>query len=490
MFTFYLILYFCSFTLFFSLLFIFRKKLFEYLNLKKVLFSLSFLFSINFIFSIFYFFWNFYNFVNSIFFSTFFVSLIIYNSFLLSLISFFFFVDKNESRFIFSFLHFFVSLFIFLFFFICSFKFNFSLSDKFFLFFGDLFLCLFLFLYLVSLFESDLQKKTKNEYFNILNIQLKIANFKKLSFIFGILVFVSFWLLTESFANHIHYPLPKYLFHEFFAFYGIIIGVGILISINNFEKHLYEKYGQEVISPTFYLFVVSFGIIGAKFFDDFLLKGRNFDIIKFFSWKNFRDGGLSIFGGVLFSFIGFFLYYILFKPKILVRDFLDLTVPNILIGQSIGRWGNFFNLEIYGKKKFAFNSLWLPTLIKKQMTHCIENNVLNMVPLPLFLIESFVNIVGYFLIDFVGKKFKKYLSKGDLCCLYFVWYGLIRFFLEPLRVDDHYDKSSKFAILFLIVGLVGIIFLHIYDFVRWNKHTFFISQNKFSDKKNPYYKDE
>ena len=362
----------------------------------------------------------------------------------------------------------------------CLFNFNFSLPEKFFIFFGDLFLCLFLFLYLVSLFIQNWQKEIKNDYFSIFNFKFKIENLKKLNLVFKILIFVSFWILTESFAKHISYPLPRFLFNnEVFSIYGFIIGIGFLVAINNFEKYFYEKYDHGTIK-FFYFFIVIPSILGAKFFYDFFLSQETFSITNFLSLGNFRKGGLSIFGGVIFGLIGILLYYLLFRPKILFRDLIDMA-PNILIGQSIGRWGNFFNREIYGKNKFAFDSVWwLPTLIKKQMSCCGDSY--DYVPLPLFLIESITNIVGYFVIKFVGKKFKKHLSKGDLCCLYFVWYSLTRIFLEPLRDDGFFEKNLIFAYVTFFGGLICIISLHIYDFFRWNKNTFFVSKNKFDDK--------
>lgn len=500
---FYLVVYLSFFILSFLLLFNFRKDIFNEsnLNLKKIFFFTLFsLFLCGSLFSIFYFFWDFDKFIEYKFFSIFFIFLVIYNSFLLSLMLFFFLIEKKYSYFVSSFLYFFFSSFVFIFYIftytyflhdkISSLFISHTLNERFFLFFGSFFLCLFLFFYLFLSFIQNWEKNIKNNYFNIFNFQFKIDNLKKINFF---LIFISFWFFTESFAEHIKYPLPQFLFNKFFSFYGFIIAVGFLCAIENFEKHFYEKYGHEnkiINLSIFYVVIIIFSLLGAKLFDDYFISGELPSIKKFFTWKYVERGGFSIFGGVIFGFIGFLLYYFLFKPKILIRDFIDLAVPNILIGQSIGRWGNFMNVENYGEKVSLNNFFWLPTLIKKQMQwgkdfgklFQLDNGYIH---LPLFLIESVINIIGYFVIRFVDKKFKRYLSKGDLCCLYFIWYGLIRICLEPLRertpAGGYNEISLTTAIIFFVAGLISIVFLHVYDFIRWKKYTFFVSKNKFDD---------
>lgn len=300
-------------------------------------------------------------------------------------------------------------------------------------------------------------------------------------------------MLIEIISYYIDYPLPNHfeLFGIKIAYYGLIITIGFYVATRVFEKKIAQKYFDEILNPFFYLFIFVPAIVGAKFFDDFFLT-EYFTFKNFFSIENFRGGGLSIYGGILSGLLGFLLYFVLFRPKVLIRDLLDIMVPCILIGQAIGRWGNFFNCEIYGEYKFAFNNVWwLPNIIKRQMSCCGDiTNKFRFVPLPLFLIESIINLIGYFVIKIVDKKFHKNLSKGDLCCLYFVWYSSIRILLEFLRSKENaggYHRNNIItSILILITSLLTMIILHIYDFLRWNKYTFQVTKNNFCIK-NPYY---
>jgi phosphatidylglycerol:prolipoprotein diacylglycerol transferase len=141
---------------------------------------------------------------------------------------------------------------------------------------------------------------------------------------------------------------------------------------------------------------------------------------------------------------------------------LDFAVPTILVAQAIGRWGNFFNQEVYGDPIVNVEGwMWLPTIIREQMT------ISGSLRVPLFLIESMINLTGYFVIRFgVGQGLKKVIKPGDQALMYLVWYGLTRGIMEPLRnpmynMGDGGNWSLVWGWVFFAVGLLAIAVNHL-----------------------------
>ncbi len=181
-------------------------------------------------------------------------------------------------------------------------------------------------------------------------------------------------------------------------------------------------------------------------------------------WSNFfnfrHSGGLAIQGGVIFSLIAAFIFFplILKKPKYHVRVeegdkvyilkpsmwvMLDIGLPLVLIGQAIGRWGNFFNGELFGADLGPAGPndplQWLHTLMpgvyermKATSTGIGEGVVNGNIYQPLFLYESMLNILTFSIIYFVLPNIKQ-IKAGVVGSLYLVDYGIIRFCMEPLR---------------------------------------------------------
>ena len=146
----------------------------------------------------------------------------------------------------------------------------------------------------------------------------------------------------------------------------------------------------------------------------------------------------------------------------------DIVLPAILIAQAVGRWGNFFNCEVHGLEMSGEYWQWLPKIIYNNIQFgrdgttslVAQGNVF----VPLFLIEGSINLLGFFLLAFLfGKKLRKHTAFGDLAFGYFVWYGLVRAIMEPLR-DEWYIMDSFWSwfwsLAFIIVGALGIILNH------------------------------
>ena len=169
------------------------------------------------------------------------------------------------------------------------------------------------------------------------------------------------------------------------------------------------------------LFIVPFAIICARLY------------YCIFSWKDYADdpisilyiwkGGLAIYGGVIGAGIGIVVFSLVKKIK--VGAVLDITSLGFLIGQSIGRWGNFFNREAFGAETDSFLRMGLTHKITGQITYYH----------PTFLYESVWNAAGFVLLHFLSKKRK---FDGQIVLGYLAWYGLGRTFIEGLRMDSLY----------------------------------------------------
>jgi len=185
--------------------------------------------------------------------------------------------------------------------------------------------------------------------------------------------------------------------------------------------------------------------ISADFFMDLLLLGMPSAIIAAriyyvaFSWEDYKnnplnvfkiwEGGIAIYGAIIGAFIcGFF--YFRYKGYNFWR-MVDICAPSLLIGQMIGRWGNFMNQEAYGEpttESFLRDTLHLPDFIVNQMF--IEGQFRH----PTFLYESLWSLLGLIVL-FVLRR-QKFLRAGELMASYFIWYSIGRFFIEALRIDS------------------------------------------------------
>ena len=166
------------------------------------------------------------------------------------------------------------------------------------------------------------------------------------------------------------------------------------------------------------------------------------------------NGGLAIHGGIIGAALA--MYWYCKKEHLPFFKMIDIVVPALLIGQVIGRWGNFFNSEAHGGivTRAFLENLHLPSFI-------IDGMYINGVYYhPTFLYESFLNLICFVFLLIIRKK--KNLKIGVITGIYCFWYGIVRFFIESLRTDSLMLGSLKMAqiisIIFLVVGIILIIF--------------------------------
>lgn len=197
------------------------------------------------------------------------------------------------------------------------------------------------------------------------------------------------------------------------------------------------------------------GIIGARlwycvFYDFQYYFSDPIRILKIY------EGGLAIQGGVLLGIL--YGWWYTRKKKISFFRMADMIVPNLLLAQAIGRWGNFMNQEAHGGVVSEAYFKNFPTFIKEGMY--IQGSYY----LPTFLYESVLNITGFLVFVYIFKKFNDrfhFLKRGDGMYFYLTWYGASRYIVEGLRTDSlmlgNFRMAQLTSVAFIVVGVLGLL---------------------------------
>lgn len=239
-------------------------------------------------------------------------------------------------------------------------------------------------------------------------------------------------------------------------YYAVLILIGALVAYGLSLYHLKKMKIAKEIAEDLFMGVFFWGIVGARIwyvvfaYQDFYA-GRPFmDMFKI--W----EGGLAIQGGVIAALM----YSVWFakKHQLNFMRAADAIMPNLLVAQAIGRWGNFINQEAHGTAVSLefLESLHLPQFI-------IDGMHINGVYYhPTFLYESLGNLCVFIIIMFVISRI--YKKHGTLFCSYFIGYGIVRIFVEGLRTDSLMFGSLRMAqltgIAGIVLGIVLLIYLH------------------------------
>jgi len=224
------------------------------------------------------------------------------------------------------------------------------------------------------------------------------------------------------------------------AWYGIIITLGMILAV------MYGYYvaakrenlqGDLIIDLAF--FVIVFGIIGARLYyvvfewDTYVVKSGGFFENIFDTFMNIVriwKGGLAIYGGIL---AGLLTAYVFARvKKVPFIKLFDILAPTVLIGQILGRWGNFVNMEAHGGETTL---PWRMGLLYSYDNTGVETGIWDNVVYvhPTFLYESLWNLVGFLILHHAHKK-KKF--DGQMFAMYLIWYGFGRMLIEGLRTDS------------------------------------------------------
>lgn len=239
------------------------------------------------------------------------------------------------------------------------------------------------------------------------------------------------------------------------TYYGLLIavgmGLGVFVACKN-AKFRGLKVDDLILVACY---VLPLSIIGARIY--FVL----FSLDQFTSfWQIFEiwNGGMAIYGGVIGGAIGIMLYSLIHKKNFL--DVADIAVPALILGQVIGRWGNFINQEAYGFYIDNPSMQWFPFGV--YIESCRQSGCLcdgSGWHLATFFYESLWNLVAFSILMYLLRK-KKLRYRGSLMSIYLIIYGAGRAWIEGLRMDSLYIgsiRTSQLLSILLIIFGVGFI---------------------------------
>lgn len=240
--------------------------------------------------------------------------------------------------------------------------------------------------------------------------------------------------------------------------YGIIIGLGILFCYFFILSELKRRKIDQKPIDDMAFWVISSGIIGARLyyviFNLSYFSANPIEILQI--WK----GGLAIHGALLGGAAAYFIY--IFRKKLSWTLYADIIIPGILLAQTLGRWGNFFNNEAFGRPTSLPWGVFIPE--QNRPTNYKDFSNFH----PTFLYESLWDLIGFCILVFLSRRLyrtqvRDHHPHGIVFFAYLIWYSLGRFFIEGLRTDSLYFAHLRVAQLasaiLAIIGVSGLLFL-------------------------------
>lgn len=245
--------------------------------------------------------------------------------------------------------------------------------------------------------------------------------------------------------------------------YGIIIALGFVLAVF-YASHRAHDFGltEDIVLDMLFVAVPA-AIIFARLY------------YCVFQWEMYADnpvsvlyiweGGIAIYGAVIGASVAVFLFCR--HRKLPSAPLLDVGGLGLMIGQMIGRWGNFMNREAYGAETDAFLRMGLADGGKMIYVH------------PTFLYESLWNLVGFFVLHFYSKKRK---FDGQIFLLYLTWYGLGRAWIEGLRTDSLYFFGTAIRVsqllAFLCFLICGTWVIYVTKFKKPDPQNLYVNKSK------------
>ena len=228
-------------------------------------------------------------------------------------------------------------------------------------------------------------------------------------------------------------------------FYGLIMAFSMLLGVLLACKLAKKKGIKSDDIFLLALIVLPCAVVGARLYYCFFYD-YNYSFLELF---NLRQGGLAIYGGVIGGVIGIIIFGLIKKDFKIILTLIDVCAPCLILGQALGRWGNFFNQEAYG------NIITNPDFQFFPYGVFIESE--NAWFQATFFYESMWNLVGLVILLFV--YYKAHFT-GTTVASYLVWYGLGRTWIEGLRSDSLYigttgiRVSQLLSVLMVVAGLI------------------------------------
>jgi phosphatidylglycerol:prolipoprotein diacylglycerol transferase len=259
----------------------------------------------------------------------------------------------------------------------------------------------------------------------------------------------------QTLPNGFDIPLPflNTSFHIYF--YGILIMLGVVAAafLGQAEARRRGINPDYIWDALFWLVLA--GIVGARIWHIFTpppsMVAQGITTAWYLAHPldmiNIRNGGLGIPGAIIGGALALWLYCR--GKKISFLRMVDTVIPGVALAQAIGRWGNFFNQELYGKPTN------LPWKIFIDPAHRVQGYLNDAYYHPLFLYESLWNLLNMAILLWMARRFEKWLKPGDLFCTYMIMYSIGRFCLEFLRLDASQVAGINFNQTFVIFVALG-----------------------------------
>lgn len=247
------------------------------------------------------------------------------------------------------------------------------------------------------------------------------------------------------------------------TWYGVIIAFGIVLAFLVAQREMLKRGFHEEFLTDLLIWAVPLAILGARLY------------YVIFKWEYYSEnpgdilqvweGGLAIHGALIASFVT--AYVFTKKRKVSFLKLADVVAPSILIGQTIGRWGNFMNQEAHGGpvSRAFLENMFLPDWIIEQMR--IDGTYYH----PTFLYESIWNFMGVVILILLRRV---NLLRGEMFLFYLIWYSVGRFFIEGMRTDSLYllgelRTAQVVSLITVVVALLIVVYrrMTIKDPVRY-----------------------
>ncbi len=291
------------------------------------------------------------------------------------------------------------------------------------------------------------------------------------------LTFVALFVLSDGYALHLTYPLINGISFTGvvptpengganITFYALCILTGAVYAYLISDHKFYLQYGKHGLLESTFIVAFPAGIIGARIF--YVIGNwhefASDPVSMFYIWK----GGLTILGGAIVGIAVGVAWFLWRNKGYSIWLAVDIIIPTILLAQAVGRWGNFFNCEVHGVLADENNWRWLPLVVWKNAHYSSTSGWApdGQLYIPLFFIESLVNMLGFFVLSHVfGNALRKHTELGDIAFGYLIWYGLTRTFMEPLR-DSAFNMGKNgywswfWSIIFVLTGTLLIVVNH------------------------------
>ena len=242
------------------------------------------------------------------------------------------------------------------------------------------------------------------------------------------------------------------------AYYGVIVALGMMAGVSLIMR-IAKKTGQDPdIYFNFSLAALAVGIIGARVY--YVIFSWDYYKQNLLEIINFRGGGLAIYGGVIAGILTAAVYS--GRKHIPLLRLLDTVFPGVALGQAIGRWGNFFNREAFGRYTDNLLAMQLPldavsadTVTSEMLEHAAVRDGIKMIQVhPTFFYESVWNLCLTAVLLVLVLRWKRRKS-GQVFCVYLLGYGLGRLWIEGLRTDQLLWPGTHFPVSQILSGILA-----------------------------------